>query len=188
MGRHDGWRTASAIAVAIFVAQAAQASESRLVAERGGFLLGNAHRCGTSLQQLESPAGLVHRLAASLASSDAEQESADQAFAEQFVLSAASEAAEGPVPSCALIDRELTRLVRHRPSLSATADAVMPKARGAPGSGVKAANKANAISAKKPSRSSRRRAEPALRAAEGTAQTAAVDLRLGAEPDRQASR
>ena len=123
MGRHDRWRIAAAIAAAIFVAPAAHASDSRLLAERGGFLLGHAHRCGTPLAQLDYPAQLVHRLVAALAANGGEQEAADQAFAEQFALGAVSESGEEPLPSCALIDRELTRLVRHRPAVDAAGSA-----------------------------------------------------------------
>ena len=60
------WRIVSVAAALVLAAASAQAGEASAVAERGGFLLGHAYRCGVEDQRLEAPARLVHDLIAAL--------------------------------------------------------------------------------------------------------------------------
>ena len=99
----------------IFCADA-WAGEARHIAERGGFLVGHGYRCGAPVEQLESPAKLIHELIDSAATTPDEKSSADQAFAERLLMSLITPGAGDLLPSCPRVRRELARLKQHRPA------------------------------------------------------------------------
>jgi hypothetical protein len=120
------WRAAligAALALAGTGAQAGQASD---VAERGGFLLGHAYRCGVKAEQLQPTAQLIHELATALAGDDDEKSGADKVFAERFVVSAVADAVGQLLPSCAAVKRELAQLEQHNPEAVASGSSSPP--------------------------------------------------------------
>lgn len=120
------WRSALIGAALSLVAAGAQAGDASDVAERGGFLLGHAYRCGVEAEQLQPSAQLIHDLAAALASDEDEKSGADKVFAERFVVSAVADTAGQPVPSCATVKRELAEFERHNPSAVASGTSSPP--------------------------------------------------------------
>ena len=92
------------------------AGEAPHIAERGGFLLGHGYRCGAPVEQLEGPAKLIHDLIDAAATTPDEKASADQAFAEQLLISLITPGAGDLLPSCPRVRRELARLKQHQPA------------------------------------------------------------------------
>ena len=102
------------MALACSFGAGASASEALHVGKRGGFLLGHASRCGVPDKDLEQPAKLIHELISGAADSPEEKASADQAFAEQFILSTVRPSGGGLLPSCPRVRREFARLAQHQ--------------------------------------------------------------------------
>jgi hypothetical protein len=119
------WRIVSVAAALVLAAANAQAGEASAVAERGGFLLGHAYRCGVEDQRLEAPARLVHDLIAALSASVEETAAADQAFADRVLASVFAAVLRDPAPSCSLVRRELAQFERHQPAPSARGETHM---------------------------------------------------------------
>ena len=90
----------------------AQAGDAESVARRGGFLLGQALRCGVAETRLEPSARLVHDLVVALAASEDEQREAEHSFAARL-LASTKPASHEPLPSCAQIRGKLALLERH---------------------------------------------------------------------------
>jgi hypothetical protein len=119
------FRLAGCAAALVLAATAAWASEASQLAARGGFLLGHAYRCGVAVDQLEPSVRLVGDLIAALSIDGEEKAAADQTFADDLLASALAKALGDPVPSCALIRRDLARLERHQRPVSITGEAAM---------------------------------------------------------------
>ena len=113
---------AAALTLATSVACAGEASQ---IAERGGFLLGHAYRCGATAERLEAPARLIDDLIAALSIDGEEKAAADQKFANDLLASALAKVLGDPVPSCALIRRDLARLERHQRPVSVQGQTAM---------------------------------------------------------------
>jgi hypothetical protein len=92
------------------------AGEAWHIAERGGFLLGHGYRCGAPVERLEAPAKLIHDLIDAAAITPDEKASADQAFAEQLLVSLITPGAGDLLPSCPRVRRELARMKQHQPA------------------------------------------------------------------------
>lgn len=120
------WRPVLIAAALCALATAAQAGEASDVADRGGFLLGHAYRCGIKAEQLQPAAQLIHDLAAALAADEDDKTGADKTFAERFVVSAVSDSLGQPLPSCAVIKRELAELDHHNPDAVASGPSAAP--------------------------------------------------------------
>jgi len=119
------WRVLSVAAALALAAVSAQAGEASLVAERGGFLLGHAYRCGVEDRRLEPPARLVHDLIAALSDSAEETAAANQAFVDRVLASVFATALRDPAPSCRFVRRELAQFERHQPAPSARGETRM---------------------------------------------------------------
>jgi hypothetical protein len=107
------------------MATGAHASEASAVADRGGFLLGHAYRCGVAAERLDPSARLVHDLIDALSDDATEKPAAEQVFTNRFLASLLATALRDPKPSCASVLGELTRLERHEPTASAEGEARM---------------------------------------------------------------
>lgn len=121
------WRSMLIGAAIGLAAAGAQAGEASDLASRGGFLLGNAYRCGIKAEKLQSSAQLIHDLSAALAGDDGETTEADKTFAERFVVSAVGGSLGSLLPSCASIKRELAQLEHHNPDLLASGTSTPPE-------------------------------------------------------------
>ena len=91
----------------------AAAAESVHLAERGGFLLGSAFRCGVEPVRLVEAAKTIGALIAAAATDDGEAETAKSQFASFLVTSARSKAAGRTSPVCTTVVAEFEKLERH---------------------------------------------------------------------------
>jgi hypothetical protein len=107
-------RCSYAALILLFGFGTADAADPKLLAQTGGFLLGNAYRCGVLMERI-SRAGTVIGDIISAVSTDAnEAEVADALFRDHFVSSARSDA-DVPMltPSCEAVLLNFERLEQH---------------------------------------------------------------------------
>jgi uncharacterized protein YaaQ len=90
-----------------------KAADPTLLAETGGFLLGNAHRCGVPEERVESAGKVIHDFIAVAARNSSEAAAANSRFAEIFVTSALPEQDPDAFPSCTVVIKQFERLERH---------------------------------------------------------------------------
>src|SRR5439155_19258063 len=93
--RGIGWelsmRSPLAVATALFLllgTGVVEAADATLLAETGGFLLGNAQRCGVPTERVERAGKTIHGFIAAAAKDSSEVAAADSRFAEIFRASA----------------------------------------------------------------------------------------------------
>ena len=91
----------------------AEAADPMLLAETGGFLLGNAHRCGVPIERVERAGKVIHGFIAIAADDPSKVTAADQRFAEIFLSSAIPERNPQAFPSCTGVIQQFERLERH---------------------------------------------------------------------------
>jgi hypothetical protein len=91
----------------------ADAADPTQLAETGGFLLGNASRCGVSAERVESAGKVIHDFIAAAARDSSEAEAADSRFSEIFVASALPDQDPDAFPSCTVVIQQFDRLERH---------------------------------------------------------------------------
>ncbi len=118
---------ASATVAALLIASPSTTDAARVAAD-GGFLLGNAHRCGIQNDRIVSAGRLIRDLILAAAGDAQEQDEATARFARFFIVSAfVDPTAKQPVASCQIVSREFEQLERHRAvadaSKTATGDA-----------------------------------------------------------------
>jgi hypothetical protein len=100
--------------VLLFGIGTANAADPNLLAQTGGFLLGNAYRCGISVERI-SRAGTIIRDMISAASADLkEAEAADMRFRDHFMSSARSKSDLAvSTPPCRAVLVNFEQLERH---------------------------------------------------------------------------
>ena len=91
----------------------ADAADPTQLAETGGFLLGNARRCGVPVERVESAGKVIHDFIAAAAKDSNEAAAADSRFSEIFTASALPDQDPGAFPSCAVVIQQFDRLERH---------------------------------------------------------------------------
>jgi hypothetical protein len=92
----------------------AHAADSTTLAETGGFLLGNAHRCGVSTDRVAQAGTVIRDLIVAASADSTEQTAADSRFAEVFMTSAFPDGDENPlIPPCSVVIAQFERLERH---------------------------------------------------------------------------
>lgn len=84
------------------------------LAAHGGFLVGNAHRCGLDTERVVKAGQLVQILIAAAARDEDEASDAGTKFAEFFLATAFPGKTESLTVSCKTVASELTRLERHQ--------------------------------------------------------------------------
>src|SRR5271168_4819566 len=92
VGGRTGWelfmRPSLAITTAVLLllgAGVAKAADSIQLAETGGFLLGNAHRCGVPTDRVEHAGKVIHDLIVTASYDSSEEAAADSRFAQIFM-------------------------------------------------------------------------------------------------------
>jgi hypothetical protein len=90
----------------------ADAADPTQLAETGGFLLGNASRCGVQIERVESAGKVIHDFI-SAAAKDSNEAAADSRFSEIFRASALPEQDPDAFPSCTVVIQQFDRLERH---------------------------------------------------------------------------
>jgi hypothetical protein len=68
----------------------AETADLRLLAEKGGFFLGNAYRCGVSTKRVDRSGEAIHHLIVAVAYDSTEEAAANSRFTEIFLASAFS--------------------------------------------------------------------------------------------------
>jgi hypothetical protein len=121
----------AAATVATLLVASPSTTDADRVAANGGFLLGNAHRCGIAGDRVVQAGQLVRDLIAATAEDARAQEEATSRFARFFLVTAVFEdnstptgpSKSQPVASCQKVAKEFERLERH---LAAGHDAAAP--------------------------------------------------------------
>jgi hypothetical protein len=85
------------------------------LAATGGFLLGNAHRCGIPTDRVVRAGQLIQKLIVAAAKDGQEQEEATERFAKFFMATAVPDEGDSKlVASCATVSSEFAKLEGHR--------------------------------------------------------------------------
>ena len=109
-------RSTSAVTTALILLLGigvAEAANPTLLAETGGFLLGNAHRCGVAVERVERAGNAIHDFMFAAARDSSEAAAADSRFAEIFLASALPNQDPDAFPSCTVVIEQFDRLERH---------------------------------------------------------------------------
>ena len=120
---------------ALLIANPSNTDADRIAAN-GGFLIGNAHRCGLESDRVVRAGQLVRELIAAATEDSKEEEAANKRFAEFFIVSALPEQGKDKVAaSCKLVASELAKLEQHRVVLVGVTADKSDKPRFRPGDG-----------------------------------------------------
>jgi len=104
-----------AASVAALLIASPSATDAARVAADGGFLLGNAHRCGIQNERIVRAGQLIRDLIIASATDAQEQDEATARFARFFIVSAFVDKQGGKlVASCRIVASEFERLEQHR--------------------------------------------------------------------------
>jgi len=104
-------RLMAAAAALLASAQMAQAADALTLAERGGFLIGHAHRCGIAPERVVRAGKLIKDVVASAATDTTQADQASTHFAMFFLASAYPDKDEGAlIPACKTVTAEFRRL------------------------------------------------------------------------------
>ena len=110
-------RPAAAITTAVLLllgAGVAKAADSTQLAETGGFLLGNAHRCGVLTERVEHAEKVIRDLIVAVSYDSTEEAAADSRFSQIFRASAfPSQDGDALIPPCRVVIEQFERLERH---------------------------------------------------------------------------
>ena len=109
-------RSTSAVTTALILLLGigvAEAANPTLLAETGGFLLGNAHRCGVAVERVERAGNVIHDFIVAAARDSSEAAAADSRFAEIFLASALPNQDPDAFPSCTVVIEQFGKLERH---------------------------------------------------------------------------
>lgn len=99
---------------ALLIASPSTTTADRIAAD-GGFLLGNAHRCGVATDRVVRAGQLVQDLIAAAAGDKEQRAHAVTRFAKFFLVSAfPDQTKETPIASCKIVGREFARLEQHQ--------------------------------------------------------------------------
>jgi hypothetical protein len=90
-------------------------SEATVIADRAGFFLGHAHRCGINDNRLQRSELRLRELIAAFSSDDEDQKTAQSQFAARAVASALAQSRGDPTPSCIAVRTQLAQFEQHRP-------------------------------------------------------------------------
>ncbi|MGD9615306.1 MAG: hypothetical protein AB7H90_09175 [Alphaproteobacteria bacterium] len=108
----------AAITVAALLVASPSVTDADRVAANGGFLLGNAHRCGLGDDRVTRAGQLVRTLISAASHDDKTEEEATARFSAFFLVSAVADPkTEKLVASCKRITAELKRLESHKVDL-----------------------------------------------------------------------
>ena len=111
------WRARlGSAALLLLSASGAHAGDADTIAERAGFLIGHAQRCGVSDTRLEQAAVLGKQLIAAFALDQDDRRQAQAQFARQILASALAASLGNPLPACNVIKAQLAELEQHRPN------------------------------------------------------------------------
>ena len=99
--------------VALTTIGVAEAADPMLLAETGGFLLGNAHRCGVPIERVQRAEKVIHDFVVASAKDASEVAMADSRFTAIFLASALPDPDPDAFPSCTVVIQQFERLEKH---------------------------------------------------------------------------
>lgn len=123
----------AAASVAALLIASPSTNDAARVAADGGFLLGNAHRCGIENDRIVHAGQLIRDLIIAAAADGNEQDEATARFARFFIVSAfVDTAGEKLVASCPIVSSEFERLEQHivvedEPNIATSEGATRPR-------------------------------------------------------------
>jgi hypothetical protein len=104
----------TATLVLLLTTEAANAADAMLLAETGGFLLGNAHRCDVSAARVLRAGKVIRDMIGIVSQNPSERDAADARFAEAFLLSFyLGQKGHELAPPCDVVVTQFERLERH---------------------------------------------------------------------------
>ena len=110
---------AATTVAALLIANPSTSDLDRLAAN-GGFLIGNAHRCGLDSQRVVDAGQVVRDLIVAAASDSKQQENAIGRFAAFFLVSAfPDEKKEKLIAACPLVAKEFAKFEQHAATTAA---------------------------------------------------------------------
>lgn len=130
--------SAAAVTVAALLVASPSLTDADHIAANGGFLLGNAHRCGVEETRVTRAGQLIRTLISAASRDDKAEEEATARFSAFFLVSAvADKKTDKIVASCKRITAELRRLENHRVDLPLVGSNDEPRSDGSfkPGDG-----------------------------------------------------
>ena len=95
----------------------ARAADPTVLAEMGGFLLGNAKRCGVAADRVEQAGKVLHDFMIAAAEDSNQIADANSRFAEIFEATARLDQDPDAFPSCIVVIDQFDRLERHHEQL-----------------------------------------------------------------------
>jgi hypothetical protein len=127
---------AAATTIAALLIASPSTTDADRIAANGGFLVGNAHRCGLDSERVVRAGQLVRELIAAATGDGKEEEAANMRFAEFFIVSALpNQGKDKLTASCKVVASELAKLEQHRLELVGASDDKSAKPRFRPGDG-----------------------------------------------------
>jgi hypothetical protein len=106
--------SAAAITVAALLVASPSITDADRIAANGGFLVGNAHRCGVDEARVTRAGQLIRSLITAASRDDESEEEATARFSAFFLVSAVADPkADKLIASCKRITAELRRLESH---------------------------------------------------------------------------
>lgn len=96
------------------VATGAQASEALTLADRAGFLIGHAQRCGVAEDRLERSTKRIDTIIDAFAADNQDRDAAQARFAESIAAAALAQLLGDKLPSCVIVRSTLAQFERHR--------------------------------------------------------------------------
>src|SRR5438105_15560087 len=92
---------------------AANAADPTQLAATGGFLLGNAHRCGVAVERVERAGKVIHGFIVAAAKDSSEAAAADSRFAEIFLATSLPNQDREALPTCEDVIQQFDTLELH---------------------------------------------------------------------------
>lgn len=130
--------SAAAITVAALLVASPSITDADHIAANGGFLVGNAHRCGVGDARVTRAGQLIRTLISAASGDDKIEEEATARFSAFFLVSAVADPKDDKlIASCKRITAELRRLESHQPdqALVGSAGEATAKSSFGPGDG-----------------------------------------------------
>ena len=115
---------AVAIVLVLFLSGGAEGADLIQLAETGGFLLGNASRCGVPTDRVEHAGQVIHAMIAATSCDPDEKAAADSRFTQIFTASTFPDRGQAAlIPPCKTVIAQFERLERHHQQIGTTRSA-----------------------------------------------------------------
>ena len=127
---------AAATTVAALLIALPSATDVDRIAANGGFLVGNAHRCGIDNERVVRAGQLVRELISAATGDNQQEEAGNARFAQFFLVSSLPDQGKQKlVVSCKVVATELTKLEQHQLELVGSSNPNEPRQPFRPGDG-----------------------------------------------------